>query len=122
MRRAEDLSCLAVQRHTAKEQRQVWVENLGSIFVLVPPAAPGGAWTNTTLHSFTAKGGSLPVEGLLPSNGVLYGTTQQNARVGCGTVFLLLERCRRKALRLGGGRSGYRNHLPQFEAHKLHGL
>lgn len=66
-------------------------ENLGSIFMLAPPASPGGAWTDTPIHSFTGSDGSYPVEGMLLSDGVLYGTTASDgvvcSGVGCGTVF-----------------------------------
>ena len=64
----------------------------GSIFMLVPPATPGGAWTNRTLHSFTRGHGSNPVQSMLLSNGALYGTTPAantfgGTGKGYGTVF-----------------------------------
>jgi uncharacterized repeat protein (TIGR03803 family) len=50
----------------------------GEVFEVSPPAAPGGAWTETTLYSF----GAYPTDGQSPTGGVvldsagnLYGTT-----------------------------------------------
>ena len=53
--------------------------NGGTVFRCAPPASPGGDWTETILHSFSAgngNDGSLPSGGLiLGKNGVLFGVT-----------------------------------------------
>jgi uncharacterized repeat protein (TIGR03803 family) len=61
----------------------------GTVFSLTPPATPGGAWTETILHSFTGGAdGAVPVAGLaLGPDGVLYGTTSAGGSTGNGTVF-----------------------------------
>ncbi|HTQ58144.1 MAG TPA: choice-of-anchor tandem repeat GloVer-containing protein [Bryobacteraceae bacterium] len=58
----------------------------GSVFQLSPPTAPGGAWTETILHTFTGDPGN---DGTTPTSppvlgpgGVLYGT----ANAGGGSV------------------------------------
>jgi uncharacterized repeat protein (TIGR03803 family) len=66
----------------------------GTVFQLTPPASPGGAWTETTLYSFTGgSDGGYPYSGLtMGQNGVLYGTTSNggmSCHRGCGTVFSL---------------------------------
>jgi len=63
----------------------------GIIFALMPPASPGGSWTETILHSFTngADGGSP--DGLtLGPDGTLYGTNNTGGAHGEGTVFALM--------------------------------
>lgn len=66
-------------------------EGFGAIFKLTPPASPGGAWINTWLYNFSAGDGSYPVQGVLLSNGVLYGTTPCTggdcSGAACGTVY-----------------------------------
>lgn len=67
---------------------------LGTVFSLTPPASPGGAWTETVLHSFTGPDGSGPSAPLIIGrHGVLYGTTGTGGTgacgSGCGTVFSL---------------------------------
>jgi len=49
----------------------------GTVFSLTPPSASGGAWTETTLYSFTGgTDGSSPSFGVvIGPGGVLYGTT-----------------------------------------------
>src|SRR5436305_9860279 len=38
----------------------------GTVFKLTPPAKPGGAWTETVLHNFTAgNDGAIPYAGLI---------------------------------------------------------
>jgi uncharacterized repeat protein (TIGR03803 family) len=63
----------------------------GTVFELTPPTTPGGAWTETVLHSFSGlTDGSLPVAGLtLSKAGVLYGTTSAGGASGQGTVFAI---------------------------------
>jgi uncharacterized repeat protein (TIGR03803 family) len=74
-------------------------EQSGTVFELSPPSPPGGAWTETVLHSFCTKYGCIDgyfpySKLLLDSRGGLYGTTSAggdntNCRDGCGTVFRL---------------------------------
>jgi hypothetical protein len=59
---------------------------------MTPLAEPGGAWTETVLHSFTGgEDGGIPVAGLtLGPDGVLYGTTTAYGGSGkYGTGFAL---------------------------------
>ncbi len=66
------------------------VSGCGTVFQLTPPTTPGGAWTETILHSFTGLNGdgSIPMAGLTQtSSGVLYGTTSGGGTAGKGTVF-----------------------------------
>jgi len=70
--------------------------SLGTVFELTPPAAAGGAWTETVLYSFTGQNGdgSFPRNGVaVASSGVLYGTTDNGGagpcQLGCGTAFSL---------------------------------
>ena len=63
----------------------------GTVFRVKPPAAPGGAWTEQVLYSF-----SLGADGGNPSAGVLlkgtdaYGTTSNGGGSVGGTVFQLV--------------------------------
>jgi uncharacterized repeat protein (TIGR03803 family) len=63
----------------------------GSVFELSPPAIPGGAWTETTLHHFAGgSDGEVPVSGVvLDSNGNVYGTTYYGGTANAGTIFEL---------------------------------
>jgi uncharacterized repeat protein (TIGR03803 family) len=63
----------------------------GTVFSLTPPASPGGAWTETVLHSFTGgSDGSDPLTGMVVGSvGVLYGATSGGGTSGYGTVFAL---------------------------------
>src|SRR5450755_4557255 len=73
----------------------------GTVFSLAPPTSPGGAWTETILHSFGGPGDGINPQSaiaLIGGSGVLYGTTAYggtgscqpgNGSVGCGTVFRL---------------------------------
>jgi uncharacterized repeat protein (TIGR03803 family) len=68
------------------------VAGCGIVFELTPPSSPGGAWTQTVLHSFTGQDGdgAIPIGGLvLSSTGILYGTTSAGGTAGRGTVFAL---------------------------------
>ena len=75
----------------------------GTVIQLAPPASAGGAWTETTLYTFTgladgAQPGSTPS---LAADGTVYGTTDLGGAVttpacenygepsGCGTVYAL---------------------------------
>ncbi len=65
---------------------------LGTLFSLAPPASPGGAWTQTVLHTFTGQGrtGYAPSTGvLLGGDGMLYGATNAGGVPGHGTVYNL---------------------------------
>jgi hypothetical protein len=61
----------------------------GTVFELTPPAMPGGAWTETILHSFTGQNGegSIPGPLTLGPTGVLYGSTLTGGTAGKGTIF-----------------------------------
>ena len=64
----------------------------GTLFELTPPATPGGAWSETVLHSFTGENGdgANPQSGLVfDRNGRLYGTTSKGGKAGKGTVYTL---------------------------------
>ena len=70
-----------------------WLDGSGSgtVFQLTPPASPGGAWTETTLYSFTGgSDGGNPVASLvIGDGGVLYGTSSGGGASNAGTVFAL---------------------------------
>jgi uncharacterized repeat protein (TIGR03803 family) len=65
----------------------------GAVFSLTPPGSSGGAWTYTTLYSFTDSGddGAYPYAGVAIGGGVLYGTTGLGGHGGngYGTVYSL---------------------------------
>jgi len=64
----------------------------GTVYELVPPPAPGGAWTETILHSFasTSADGHNPLAGLVrDAAGNFYGTTFGGGTSFDGTVFEL---------------------------------
>jgi hypothetical protein len=68
----------------------------GAVFQIVPPAEPGGAWTENTLYQFTgASDGGIPDTMIMDRSGVIYGTTNYAGVVneecpsGCGVVFRL---------------------------------
>ena len=69
----------------------------GVVFELSPPAAPGGAWTETVLHTFSGSDGSNPRARLtFDQAGNLYGTAWSGGgrsgcgSAGCGVVFELM--------------------------------
>jgi uncharacterized repeat protein (TIGR03803 family) len=70
----------------------------GDAFKLIPPATPGGTWTDAILHTFiSAKHGAIyPATNLVfGAGGFLYGTTPYGGAgncvfvkvTGCGTIF-----------------------------------
>jgi len=66
----------------------------GAIFQLVPPAQPGGAWTEHTLYQFQgARNGGNPGTLFMDSTGTIYGTTNTGGTFacssGCGVAFQL---------------------------------
>ena len=65
--------------------------HLGVVFSLAPPAAAGGAWTETVLYSFAGGAyGVTPSGGVLPgTGGVLYGSTSGGGTANGGLVYLL---------------------------------
>jgi uncharacterized repeat protein (TIGR03803 family) len=71
----------------------------GTVFRLLPPVTPGGAWTEQILHSFGSgiDDAISPRAGLLRIGRVFYGTTEygggvtSNCPIGCGTVFTFTE-------------------------------
>jgi len=66
-------------------------EQLGEVFQLTRPAAPGGAWTETVLHNFGYANGeaSTPNSLAVARDGTLYGTTYGTTffQRGTGAVF-----------------------------------
>jgi uncharacterized repeat protein (TIGR03803 family) len=65
-------------------------ENCGTIFELSPPASPGGAWTESVLHSFAVQetDGNMPRSGLIRDrSGNFYGVTEFGGNYGVGTVY-----------------------------------
>ena len=64
----------------------------GTVFKLTPPSVPGGAWTETILHSFTGQNGegSIPGPLTLGPTGVLYGPTWAGGTSGNGTIFAVV--------------------------------
>jgi hypothetical protein len=68
----------------------------GMVFSLTPPKSGTGAWTATTLHSFTGgSDGASPFSPVvIDSQGVLYGATEAGGEGcgrsnGCGAIFAL---------------------------------
>jgi uncharacterized repeat protein (TIGR03803 family) len=65
----------------------------GTLFELTPPTVAGGAWTETTVHTFTnGADGGYPVAPLTAGpKGALYGSTTYTGQgpAGQGTVFKL---------------------------------
>jgi len=62
----------------------------GTVFSLTPPSTAAGSWTEAVLYRFTGgSDGSSPTGLAIGSGGVLYGTTNNIATTGLGTVFSL---------------------------------
>ncbi len=65
----------------------------GTLFQLLPPATPGGAWTMGAIHSFgvTAGDGMQPANSVIHRNGAIYGVTLSggsgSCQYGCGTIY-----------------------------------
>lgn len=68
-------------------------QGCGTIFELMPPADPGGAWTETVIYSFSTNSkddGAFPIAGVVVgTHGQLFGTTSGGGTSGRGTVFQL---------------------------------
>ena len=64
--------------------------NKGAVFKLTAPGVPGGAWTESVVHSFNGSDEGVPYGGVvLGANGAIYGTTAGSVSGGNGTVFEL---------------------------------
>ena len=70
----------------------------GAIFQLVPPAQPGGSWTEQTLYDFAGKKfGGNPNLLVMTGNGIIYGATYNGGTInpschtGCGVIFQLIQ-------------------------------
>lgn len=66
-------------------------KNMGTVFMVIPPAAPGGRAKERILYSFgtIAQDGANPNVGLLPGSNGLYGVTSVGGANGRGTIFQL---------------------------------
>jgi uncharacterized repeat protein (TIGR03803 family) len=66
-------------------------QGCGTVFAVTPPAAPGGAWTETVVINFGVQFvGLYPGTGLvMGQHGVLYGTTLDGAFASSGAAFAL---------------------------------
>ena len=63
---------------------------MGTVFKLTAPAAPGGQWTESLIHSFNGLDGSTPEAAvILDGLGNVNGTTYRYGFSCCGTVFEL---------------------------------
>jgi uncharacterized repeat protein (TIGR03803 family) len=66
----------------------------GAVYEVLPPATPGGAWTESVIWSFNGADGDRPLAGLaLGANGALFGTTTGGIpphQVNDGNVFELV--------------------------------
>ena len=63
----------------------------GAVYEVQPPAAPGAAWTETLVYSFTAAGSSSKTTSnlILASNGVLYVAAYGGGAYGGGALLEL---------------------------------
>ena len=65
-------------------------DGCGTVFQMTPPAAPGTAWSESVIYSFSGSDGRGPSGGLvMGSQGQLYGTTSLGGSSDWGTVFEL---------------------------------
>jgi uncharacterized repeat protein (TIGR03803 family) len=66
-------------------------QDAGVVFQLVPPAFPGGSWTESIIHVFTGiNDGAQPFSApLIDPHGNVYGTTQSSYSLGGGIFFRL---------------------------------
>jgi len=64
--------------------------NYGTVFSLTPPAAKGDDWTQTVLHSFASKDGSMPTPLTLDPSGTLYGMTTGGYSKNYGSAYRLI--------------------------------
>lgn len=61
----------------------------GVVFMLTPPAEPGGVWTETVLHAFGGNDGFRPIAPVILRGNALFSTTAQGGAFGEGTAFRL---------------------------------
>ena len=66
-------------------------KNMGTVFMVTPPAVPGGRGRERILYSFgtTSQDGASPNVGLLARSNLLYGVTSAGGANGRGTIFQL---------------------------------
>lgn len=68
-------------------------ETGGTVFTLIPPASPGGTWTQYTIFQFwpITPLGIVPLASVTFKDGSLYGTNSANfpTNGGCGAVYEL---------------------------------
>jgi uncharacterized repeat protein (TIGR03803 family) len=73
----------------------------GALFKLEKPKKAGKSWKKTILYDFTGKEGQYPTDGLVFSDGDLYGTTSRGGigsgcgKNGCGVVFKFVPSSRK---------------------------
>lgn len=65
-------------------------DGCGSVFSLTPPAAPGGAWTESVLYNFTGPDGASPAEVVIGRDSILFGIATAGGKFGLGNVFSLI--------------------------------
>jgi uncharacterized repeat protein (TIGR03803 family) len=67
-------------------------KNVGTVFMVIPPAAPGGRGKERILYSFgtISHDGASPNVGLLPGSHGFYGVTSAGGANGRGTIFHLV--------------------------------
>jgi uncharacterized repeat protein (TIGR03803 family) len=66
-------------------------DNAGTVFSLTPPSSPGGAWTETQIHTFTGGSDGIGPAGSLVVSpaGVFYGVTSKGGAYNAGIVYSL---------------------------------
>jgi hypothetical protein len=65
--------------------------NLGAAFILRPPAAQGGTWTEFVVARFSGPVGAYPTGQLaIDASGALYGVALEGGRFNAGTVFKVI--------------------------------
>jgi uncharacterized repeat protein (TIGR03803 family) len=66
------------------------IRELGTVFALTPPAAPGGVWTENVLYSSSSReNGAAPSGPLVITGGALCGVTSAGGTLSLGTVYSL---------------------------------